>query len=812
MTINRLRIGHFGKIKDLQINLKKGFNIIYGENESGKSTIQAFVKTMLYGMNSQKKDIKENPRLHYIPWGEKKAYGELYFQDSHNNEYIIKRSFGNKKREDESEVLNLVTGDIAPHIPVHKPGEELFGLGEEAFEKTAWIKQLGSGVFQGKDDELLSRLTNLQETGEENVSYNKAMEELNESRKLLTNQRSTGKLDKLKEHYSNLLYELRESNKRYQESIDDEIELKLMIEQKNKLIEDNNRLEKERQDRLYYDKWIKLKAELDNIKSEAKAIEKKLEKLEGLKIQYMDYENLDQNKVHKLVESIGEKKYLEEKLQEYNALLKEWEESQKELEEFLDTLGEITKFEQVNSTMEIDINRLETSYKELQFKLEQSSKQDSLTIRKDIFIDKNKTLSVFLVFGAVLFIGGALGGFFLNNRLYFLIAIGVMLFTWAGNSKKNILLKISNLDKEINELKNPRVIKDLEDIKSTLREIYSSLGVSNYEEYIEGLGKYRKNQSKLEGLKINNEQKSLALDKFNINKIKAKLLGTNNYIEQTFDLYKCLSVEELNSKLEEYKGFLNEKSSLNKELSKVYKELDFNSKTLEELEIEISSKVDLFKIKEPPKEEEINKQAKEFHEKEINLEKNIKDKEYSIEMRFLNHRQPTQVQEEISSVKEKIFNYEKSIKAIDMAGLVLKEAFQEMQRSFGPRLNRMSADVLGKITGDKYNELKISEDYEIKVIDPVADSIKKVDYFSNGTWDQIYFSLRMGLIDLLFQDDKNISILLDDAFLQYDDNRLERTLKYLYKVSQERQIILFTCQRREIDIMKEFENINYIEI
>ena len=64
MIIKRVNIIAFGGLKDKVISFDNGINVIYGENEAGKSTIQAFIKIWLYGMSSYKgKDYKQNERL-----------------------------------------------------------------------------------------------------------------------------------------------------------------------------------------------------------------------------------------------------------------------------------------------------------------------------------------------------------------------------------------------------------------------------------------------------------------------------------------------------------------------------------------------------------------------------------------------------------------------------------------------------------------------------------------------------------------------------------------------------------------------------
>ena len=55
MKINKIKINSYGKIKDKEIKLNNNLNIIYGKNESGKSTILNFIFNILYGTQKNKK-------------------------------------------------------------------------------------------------------------------------------------------------------------------------------------------------------------------------------------------------------------------------------------------------------------------------------------------------------------------------------------------------------------------------------------------------------------------------------------------------------------------------------------------------------------------------------------------------------------------------------------------------------------------------------------------------------------------------------------------------------------------------------------
>lgn len=68
MQIKNIKINGFGKLKNKEINFNKNINLIYGKNESGKSTILKFIFSMFYGAskNKNKKEISDFDK--YNPW------------------------------------------------------------------------------------------------------------------------------------------------------------------------------------------------------------------------------------------------------------------------------------------------------------------------------------------------------------------------------------------------------------------------------------------------------------------------------------------------------------------------------------------------------------------------------------------------------------------------------------------------------------------------------------------------------------------------------------------------------------------------
>ncbi|MFM1533978.1 ATP-binding protein, partial [Helcococcus ovis] len=75
--IKEIYINNFGKFNNYSLKLNNGINIIYGKNESGKTTILNFILMVLYGANSKSNDISQNIRKKYTPWNNSQMKGYI---------------------------------------------------------------------------------------------------------------------------------------------------------------------------------------------------------------------------------------------------------------------------------------------------------------------------------------------------------------------------------------------------------------------------------------------------------------------------------------------------------------------------------------------------------------------------------------------------------------------------------------------------------------------------------------------------------------------------------------------------------------
>lgn len=118
-----------------------------------------------------------------------------------------------------------------------------------------------------------------------------------------------------------------------------------------------------------------------------------------------------------------------------------------------------------------------------------------------------------------------------------------------------------------------------------------------------------------------------------------------------------------------------------------------------------------------------------------------------------------------------------------------------MTQGFGKLLNKKASHILEQITQGRYTKLLVDEQLNMTLFEDGRRI--PIDRVSCGTIEQVYFALRMAAAEMLCEDP--LPIIFDDAFAFYDEKRLKSTLKWLSE--QQRQVIIFTCQKREQEIL-----------
>ena len=180
MRIDSIKINGFGKIQDSEIEFKDGINIIYGENEAGKSTILKFISSMLYGVSKNKNGKSISDFDKYKPWNNEEFSGKIKYTLDDESEFEVFRDFKKKNPV----IYNEFGKDISKEFCIDKSKgisyfEEQTGIDEPTFFKTVAIEQNDVKLNKLDSNSLVQKMSNLVSTGDDNISFQKSLDKLN---------------------------------------------------------------------------------------------------------------------------------------------------------------------------------------------------------------------------------------------------------------------------------------------------------------------------------------------------------------------------------------------------------------------------------------------------------------------------------------------------------------------------------------------------------------------------------------------------------------------------------------------------------
>ncbi len=147
---------------------------------------------------------------------------------------------------------------------------------------------------------------------------------------------------------------------------------------------------------------------------------------------------------------------------------------------------------------------------------------------------------------------------------------------------------------------------------------------------------------------------------------------------------------------------------------------------------------------------------------------------------------------EIAADERKRKEWEAALAAVQQTMDWLREANEDMSLHFAPRLCKGAGELLSCLTDGAYDTVQMDEQYDIR-LETAAGSYPTAS-FSRGTKDAIYFAFRLAVGELI--SPIALPLLLDDPFVNLDDERRALAEEMLEKSAKGRQILYFTCSER----------------
>ena len=180
MKIENIKINNYGNLKQKEINLKDNINIIYGKNETGKSTLLNYLKNIFYGISKNKNGKEISDYEKYLPWTGEEFSGKIKYQLNNGNIFEIFRDFNKKNPIIFDKNLENISADFKID---KKDGSQYFyeqtGIDEKTYIATIMAPQQEVVLDNQNQNMLIQKLSNIMGTGEDKVSFQKAIEKLN---------------------------------------------------------------------------------------------------------------------------------------------------------------------------------------------------------------------------------------------------------------------------------------------------------------------------------------------------------------------------------------------------------------------------------------------------------------------------------------------------------------------------------------------------------------------------------------------------------------------------------------------------------
>ena len=297
-----------------------------------------------------------------------------------------------------------------------------------------------------------------------------------------------------------------------------------------------------------------------------------------------------------------------------------------------------------------------------------------------------------------------------------------------------------------------------------------------------------------------------------------------------FWIFLIKNKNKLIKKIEKNKKILEEK--INLETNNLNNEINLIEKNNLELENETNKLKNNFNLKINLEKEKIKNKYKNkieenkikyfFGLENINLEKeklqnklnNKKIELHSLELDRKNIEPELEklsnLEEKLVDDKDKMVNLEKLNSSMELAKIILTDAYEKMKKSVTPKFTQQLSNTISKITNGKYMNI-IPNDEQGLLVELENGDYEPASKLSVGTIDQLYLSLRLCMLDELSEE--KMPIILDEVFAYYDDERLENILMFLNEKCKEHQILIFSCTNRERDILEKLKiQYDYIEI
>lgn len=791
MRIDKIFISEFGALKNRSFSLKDGINVFEGQNESGKSTVVSFIRFMLYGMPKKTASQELSDRERWLSWDGLTSSGSMEITVP-DGSFRIERKYqlkGNTAKDavDECKIIDLSTGEVVYKDEV--PGKVFLGITPDVYDSTACVRQLECSNIDGSS--VRSSIENLILSADEKIDTQKAQALLDKHRKVLLHKNAKGGLIYDSEIKKADLFAALTKAK-------DDAEV---IISKQNAIAHLTELE------AGHLKCAEESAEKIRV-YEVCSVLKRFGELHGEEEQIYSL----QNSLKELTETRGYNNTLPDR-----HLLDALDVKERELNSAADkhgiAVGELANAEAAPCGDRI-LAAIHTKVREAGGKEKVVSRAAQLLKKRSSAISS----SVFLyIFGAIFMLAGAFGlvapilpvdlGAILD---LIPLADAVKTYAFAGVTALGaILITLA-------------ILRSASASKRTKERFahFAEFGLNSKTALPEELGTHIDRCEESFNLCVKHDK---AYELASAKETEAAS-ALKNEIERAVELLCSIDTIPEDTDPRAIAELLKARRTDLSEVCAIKEDLEIKLKTRQNTALSIKSSLSDHNEQELrgsiPADTDVILIAtttdiadlKRRHDFSRGQHASTMERRVTFEKELaaLNAtaadpgKLDTEYRETCRILDEGRRNYD----AIMMAMEAINTASDTIRKNVTPTIRTQASSLIGKLTSGKYSEIGLGADLEINV--NVGGETKSIDAMSKGTRDAAYISLRMALVALICSENPP-PLIFDEGFSLLDDGRTKNMLTMLYAYTQhDGQCLLFTCHKRETEILRLIGNFNHV--
>ena len=816
MKLIKLQIVNFGQFSNFTFDLSNSnIDVFYGANEAGKSTIVAFIKQILFGFHlaNHSSEFFEDytPLAQVSPMG-----GSLFFENENGQHYQLERLYAHGKGSKAGTLTVKCDNQVIPESVFFDQIKNIDG--EFYTDSFIFNQDMLAEVDQIKQKDLLERIYYLGAANSDSLitlrdDFAKSADSLfkRTGRKppinqlLLEIKEQENKVSNSENEFS--VYQELNDNFKKQKSLQHQEEQKELELQK-----EYDKLEKIQKLVPSYEKLQDLQKQVRTINFDSKqfqsaqtltmqaeSLHKKQQKITA-KLSEYSHNSEENTAVSKLVQKKPEVLQLQS---EYRNCLQKDEQLKDEQNQLIALDSNLNKIVKMNQEQ---IIKLQEDYQKLpqkELKIEQSKSDNS---------------KQFLLFGGIIFVVGLILLFIARVFGFLTSGVGLALIVFGSYRQKQTQKAVETAAEQ-----NEKIRQQRQSFEKRYGINPINLDINNL------INEWRQYQVLIQNLKRNNQRKNELIGL--VTPIAVQLGDELNQTVSTFeDVLNAL--DQLTEKINLEKLRREKQTNLENSLTE-------NKDELHEIEIKLRMILAKAQVSSLAEYEQIQKQK--LRQDEIrnqvdalktNLQNDLSELKNYAKDKTKNQNDLANLRLKISSVHENINHLqgktaETKVKMENLANSTA--VFEEKQKlaNLKAKLKNLSIEYLANLftakwigraldlasnerfpkmlvtakeylrllTNNRYNNIEISKKITVTRFDG-----KKIEvqYLSRGTSEQLYFALKLAFVQQI-QDEINLPILIDDSFVNFDDQRVDEIEKLLQAIAVNNQVLIFTAQTSLVD-------------